>query len=267
MLCSPDGAEPLTGKAESVFRWLARDPGKADISYGRKTPGRMTMKTPSQFKTLLPRTRFLRLPLHCRWAARARRGCSGTGREVAAERRELGFCRAGPLQPREAEEPAHKQPAWGWATQVLAALAPRTELVGRARPFLHRSALHRLLLGLRRLHQEPPCHHASLCKHLLPAIGQHKCKDHRCSTINIANFLPLQTVSSPPFSLQEKFYHAENSHSKVICKSIKQIVHRASKIIRCEGYVQSLKCQMLLQSLEKQITVYHEIQFSALTLH
>lgn len=136
--------------------------------------------------------------------------------------------------------------SWGWATQVLAALAPRTELVGRARPFLHRSALHRLLLGLRRLCQEPRCHHASRCKHLSPAIGQHKCKDHRCSTINIANFLPLQTVSSPTFSLQEKFYHAENSHSKVICKSTEQIVHRASKIIRREGYAQSLKCQMLL---------------------
>lgn len=39
----------------------------------------------------------------------------GMRNKVAAARRELGFRRAGPLQRWEANEPAHEQPALGWA--------------------------------------------------------------------------------------------------------------------------------------------------------
>lgn len=49
-------ARILTGEAES------EDPGEADISYCRKTPGWIRMNTPSRVNPPLPYPHFLQLP-------------------------------------------------------------------------------------------------------------------------------------------------------------------------------------------------------------
>lgn len=56
------------------------------------------------------------------------------------------------------------------------------------------------------------------------------------------NFSSPAHSSSPPFSLQEKLYQADHSHSRAICNSTKQIVRGASQITKCEGYGESSMC-------------------------
>ena len=197
------------------------------------------------------------------------RGRSGNKTALAVKRRELSFCRAGPLQRWEANGPAHEQPASGWADASASSTSSMksTEGAGGTSTVLLTS-LHATWAAARppgifaRNHRAISQPSAST---FYPPSASINARTAVAPPSTLQLFFPCR-VSNTPSSLEEKFYQAENSH-RVICKNKKQIVHGASQITRHEGYVQNSKYHMLLHSLEKSTPVYHETEFSALTLH
>lgn len=113
-----------TGKRP--FWWPAEDPGKADISYCRKTPGRITMKTPSRFKPLLQRSRFLRLVFALRFSAPFTRWCCSGERGIKRRQRDGSSASAEQAAFSDGKQRNLPMKSLPWAVpmQVPAALAP-----------------------------------------------------------------------------------------------------------------------------------------------
>lgn len=227
----PQQPKPLPGKAESPLRWPVEILARQTFPTAGKHLGGLRGKS-HQDSNHSGRGRA-----SCGFSAALLRSPHqmvlrrGTGNKAAERRESSACCRAGPW---EANEPATNSPPRAGPTGELAAPCnPRKELAGLPLPVSYRPLLRTLLHVFIRNHR---------------AITQ-----------------PPGTLSPSAFSVCGKFHEAANSHRRVTRTSMKQTVHGASQITRCDGYVQSAK--MLLHSLEKPPTVYHETELGVLTLH